>query len=997
MLVDTGCSVSLVSGHVAGKLSQRPGSVELEIMSGGTVRAEGVVVLDQVLIGTNSLQVGPVEAYVVPRLPLDLDVIVGLDVILRFGLRIPANNTNYGEIELTPGVDPPVVLPKVTCAAQENVSIDASQSEPTQIRIEDVDFITTFHNKEWTVKWMWKNGPPPQNSRRGNYAVPEKDQEAFGKELEAWISEGILIPWDAERDGEIRNVLPLMSVRQQKGEITKVRPVLDFRVLNQYITSHPGAATPLCQERLREWRRLGANCAVVDLRKAYLQVKIDPSLWSYQVVRWRGTTYVLTKLGFGLNIAPKVMTKIVEHTLQTTEAIGAATSSYIDDIIVDESKVSVIRVIEHLKTYGLKTKPPEHLGNDDGVRVLGLKVDRNYNWTRDSDLPTLNDQPLTRRMVHKLLGEWLGHFPVCGWLRVACGFLQRSTAKEDKGWDEVVSESIRTKVIEIFQRLKSGDDPVRGAWLVPLSGETTIWTDASNLALGVVLTSNGNVIEDAAWLRKPKDTSHINVSELDAAIRGINLALKWKFTEFTIKTDSATVYGWLRSVFHNTHNVKTRALSELLIRRRLQILREIREQERLKVSVQLVRSEHNVADALTRVPRSWVTGENTALIANADGETSLISAVLEIHGRHHLGVDRTWELVKAKLGPAVKRADVRKVLAQCDECARICPSTNPYYTKGTLSSDKVWFKVSSDITHFGGRAYLTLVDLGSRYCVWRLLRRETAEDVCLQLNQVFAELGPPSVLLSDNAAVYKSTKVKCLMRKWDVKQQFSCAYRPQGNGVVERNHRTIKTMAARSGNTVEECSFWYNVTSGVHGIPPYNFIFHSTAKLPGVTAEREFSCSTIQDAIGQWTESSDTRSIQKNPFVIGDSVYLRGDGKCDSEWSGPHRVTKLISDVSLEINGDDVPRHVSHVKRVPRTPEERSEIIVDHNSNSGSESDSSNESDDPQHDYSVDLCADSVHDPELDEPDDASPGSTQPRRSVRSSRRPFYLRDYFCH
>ena len=111
----------------------------------------------------------------------------------------------------------------------------------------------------------------------------------------------------------------------------------------------------------------------------------------------------------------------------------------------------------------------------------------------------------------------------------------------------------------------------------------------------------------------------------------------------------------------------------------------------------------------------------------------------------------------------------------------MCQETNPKYPKGELSCGQVWKKVSGDIIHFGGRTYLTVIDLGSRYCVWRLLRSETAEEICFQLHQMFAELGPPKIMLSDNAPVYKSSKMKILMEKWDI-TQFSCAYGLERNG-----------------------------------------------------------------------------------------------------------------------------------------------------------------------------------------------------------------------
>ena len=116
---------------------------------------------------------------------------------------------------------------------------------------------------------------------------------------------------------------------------------------------------------------------------------------------------------------------------------------------------------------------------------------------------------------------------------------------------------------------------MNGSWPVDLKQPAILWADASNLALGVALEIGGTIVEDAAWLRKADDNSHINVSELDAAIRGINLCLRWGVKRFTLKTDSATVCGWLKSVFERTHRVRTRALGEMLIRRRLEMLSEL--------------------------------------------------------------------------------------------------------------------------------------------------------------------------------------------------------------------------------------------------------------------------------------------------------------------------------------------------------------------------------------------------------------------------------------
>ena len=66
--------------------------------------------------------------------------------------------------------------------------------------------------------------------------------------------------------------------------------------------------------------------------------------------------------------------------------------------------------------------------------------------------------------------------------------------------------------------------------------------------LGVVLQKDGVVVEDAAWLRKKEDNTHINVAELEAVVKGVNLALKWNIRR--LQTDSTTVFGWLK-LYHS--------------------------------------------------------------------------------------------------------------------------------------------------------------------------------------------------------------------------------------------------------------------------------------------------------------------------------------------------------------------------------------------------------------------------------------------------------------
>ena len=170
------------------------------------------------------------------------------------------------------------------------------------------------------------------------------------------MEQGILVPWDWGEHGAIKNVILLMSVRQTKGENHKVCLVW------------PGGM-PTCDERICEWRMMGQDCVILDLKKAYLQVFVEKDLWVHQAVRWEGKVFLLTHLAFGMNMAPKIMTAIVQSVLRCNEAI----IDDIDDIIVAGGNMNVAKVKAHLKSCGLQAKEPEGLGEQWWSMCVGFE------------------------------------------------------------------------------------------------------------------------------------------------------------------------------------------------------------------------------------------------------------------------------------------------------------------------------------------------------------------------------------------------------------------------------------------------------------------------------------------------------------------------------------------------------------------------------------------------------------------------------------------------
>lgn len=106
-----------------------------------------------------------------------------------------------------------------------------------------------------------------------------------------------------------------------------------------------------------------------------------------------------------------------------------------------------------------------------------------------------------------------------------------------------------------------------------------------------VIDNDDTVVENACWLLPAKDSQHINLMELYAIIKGINLAILWKKTTLYLFTDSACVHKSIRE--------QTKATSRIVIQWRLDTIIKFAEKYALSMYVSLIRSSRNKTGRLT--------------------------------------------------------------------------------------------------------------------------------------------------------------------------------------------------------------------------------------------------------------------------------------------------------------------------------------------------------------------------------------------------------------
>ena len=402
VLIDTGSTDTIICAPFCAQW--RPRRVDVTTISGGSLRFRGV---GSVEVETPTGRRAVLEALVVDQRPLGADMVLGMSGIGALG--------------------------GVTVLSPDDTRFCAAGSR-APLAVDAPDFSVRFESetRRWTVAWKWDEGRVPDclSNSTAEYAVPRAAREEYDAELNAWIDKGWLVPHDERQHGPPRGLVPLLAV-QQKNK-AKVRPVMDFRELNGFVTAHI-ADSDVCADVLRKWRRHGANVAVVDLRKAYLQLHVHQQLWPFQTVVVRGQRYCLTRLGFGLNVSPQVMKAVVRAVLEQDPSVERAVLPYVDDLLVNEDILSAERVIEHFAEYGLECKPPERAAV--GTRLLGLRVRPEgvgLCWSRDN---AIGDPParVTRRAVFSWCGRLVDHLPVCGWLRPAVAWLKRRVNEATNG------------------------------------------------------------------------------------------------------------------------------------------------------------------------------------------------------------------------------------------------------------------------------------------------------------------------------------------------------------------------------------------------------------------------------------------------------------------------------------------------------------------------------------------------------------------------------------
>jgi hypothetical protein len=235
------------------------------------------------------------------------------------------------------------------------------------------------------------------------------------------------------------------------------------------------------------------------------------------------------------------------------------------------------------------------------------------------------------------------------------------------------------------------------------------------------------------------------------------------------------------------------------------------------------------------------------------------------HAPRHGGVQMTMAAV-GRLHWRGKREDVERMVAGC-----VCstskegkPPKNKALTP--VTADAPMDKMAMDVFKYGGRDYLTTMDIYSGAPFVRDLPSGHAQpEIKRELGKLTSEIGKPKTVLSDRGGEFNNVI--------DVPHAKTSANHPESDGKLERFHKELANV------------------SRVHGVPPTEAVQH--LRTPEMLAMFQQPRSEQAPARVLGGDQGVRRK-----FVPGDLVMLfvqrRARSKDDDVWAGPMLVKKAL-------------------------------------------------------------------------------------------------------
>ena len=321
-----------------------------------------------------------------------------------------------------------------------------------------------------------------------------------------------------------------------------------------------------------------------------------------------------------------------------------------------------------------------------------------------------------------------------------------------------------------------------------------------------------------------------------------------------------------------------------------------------------------------------------------------------VHNLSHPSGRATLSIIARTYAWMGMRQDTLRWARECQACqmSKVALHTKPTI-KPILVPETRFEQVNVDIVgpfavDRGFKYLLTMVDRTTRWPEAVPIPETTAETVVQAfLDNWVARFGIPAVVITDRGAQFTSELWKRTLAKLGIKASTTTAYHPQGNGLVERFHRSLKNAlgcAIRASKSWSRSLPW--VLLGIRNAPRLDtatstaeVMYGAPLRVPGACFQagqeaRKSATEQLEAARANVAafspESLDLRRVKASPFIAGSlrtarHVFVRDDrlGKPSlaPRYAGPFKVIKRDWDNNiflLDVGGKEDKVSLSRLK-----------------------------------------------------------------------------------
>ena len=251
----------------------------------------------------------------------------------------------------------------------------------------------------------------------------------------------------------------------------------------------------------------------------------------------------------------------------------------------------------------------------------------------------------------------------------------------------------------------------------------------------------------------------------------------------------------------------------------------------------------------------------------------------ELHEAHP-GATRMKQLARMFVWWPAMDQDIEEKVKSCAECQfqRPMPPLAPLSPWQWPS--RPWSRVHIDfLGPFMGHMFLLLIDAHSKWIEVYPMASITAKATIECLRHVFAQLGLPEKVVSDNGPTFVSAEFKDFLQRNGVKHITTSPYHPSSNGLAERAVQTFKNglRKMKDGSLRTKLArflFFYRTTpQSTTGISPGELLFGRKLRSPLDLLKPDLHHRVENNQETQ--KAMHDKHASHRPFDEGDPVFVR--------------------------------------------------------------------------------------------------------------------------